>query len=441
MGQSSELEDLLRAEIGEGVKESSGSFTISREKALEKLAAFRLASETAWVLKIVQAAVASSCTELDIRQTSTGTEFHFSGETGWSLAQVEAEFYQVESSTDPSLEYLKHGLWSVSLNGMRPFSLVSSSWPEALLWTGDRMLRKPVRAQTKTVLTISHRTMVEGRRFSLIPDFEAASRNAEIAKELAGQAFVCCKPLRLDNRRLDALQLCPRHGLSSASYPIQIGFLKGDLPPIGLPPATLGGYAEPKEVDPSMRKLLHGEATIPSRLSLACMVTAHLRKVPKEKSLVWKAYEEESLIYWVRDGVVVDRTRPKQQAACCSLALFASADGLTADATGFTLQKTEEFRSREEQVCRLGADFLAEIQLNLSEVIQDARRNARRLGGLLTLGGIGCSFFSIVHGAAITLVGVYKYWTAGSDEAEVAAHVDQGLRALKKDWITRFPQL
>ncbi|MBX3171123.1 MAG: hypothetical protein KF760_27190 [Candidatus Eremiobacteraeota bacterium] len=441
MGQSSELEDLLRAEVGEGVKDSSGRFTISREKALEKLAAFRLASETAWVLKIVQAAVASSCTELDIRQTSTGTEFHFSGETGWTLAQVEAEFYQVEAVSETSLEHLKQGLWSVSLNGMRPFSMVAPDWPEALLWTGDKMLRKPVKPVSRMVLTISHRSMVEGRRFSLIPDFEAASRNAEIARELAEQAFVCSKPLRLDNRRLDSLQLCPRHGLSSSSYPVQLGFLRGDLPALGLPPATVGGFTAPKEVDPSMRKLLHPEVTIPQRLALACMVTAHLRKVARDKALVWKAYEEECLIYWVRDGVVVDRTRPRLvSAGCCSLALFASAEGLSADAGGFVLQKNEAFRQREEEVCRLGASFLGEVRLNMTSVVEDARRNARLLGGLIAVGGLGYSFFSIVHGAAITVMGVYKAVTAGGDEIQISAQVDAGMRGLQRDWATHYAQ-
>lgn len=440
MGQSSELEDLLRAEIGEGVVESSGKFTISREKALEKLAAFRLASETSWVLKIVQAAVASRCSELDIRQTSTGTEFHFSGDTGWSLAQVEAEFYQVEALSEASLEHLKQGLWSVSLNGMRPFSLVAPGWAEGLLWTGDKMVRKAVRPVAKTVLTVSHRTMVEGRRFSLIPNFEAASRNAEIARELANSAFVSSKPLRLDNRRLDALQLCPVQGLSSSSYPIQLGFLKGELPALGLPPATVSGFTQPKEVDPSMRKLLQRQASVPSRLALACMVTAHVRKVSKDKSLVWQSYPESSLIYWVRAGVVVDRSRPVGTFSCCSLALFASAEGLTADATGFTLQKNDEFRGRERAVCRLGAEFLAEIPFSVSEVVESARRSGRMVGGLLALGGMGWTFVSPVHGVAITAVGVYKALKAGSDEIAIAAEIDSGLRDLQKDWKNRFLQ-
>jgi hypothetical protein len=426
------LDDLIQ----EGIKDSSGTFTIAKEKALEKMAAFRLISESAWILKVIQAAVVSNCSEIDVRQTSTATEFHLTGSTGWTLQQVEDEFHQPESSP---LDHLKHGLWSVCLNGMRPFSLTLPQSPEMLFWNGQAMLRKRVKPGHKTVLSVSHRTIHEGRGIPLLSNIEAATRNAELARELTQHAFACPKPLRLDRRRLDALQLCPRHGLSSTSYPVQMGFLKGEIPEFKLPQATISGFTQPKEVDPKMRKILKNQATLPSRLALVCLVTAHLRKVAQEKTMVWEAYTEESLIYWVRDGVVVERTRPKVgSSGCCSLAVFASAEGLDSDAGGFTLRKNDEFSTRERQVCRLGANFLREVDLSMDAIVHSARRNSRIFGGLIALGGIGAAFWAPAHGIGITLMGAYTFFTAGSNETEVARQTEAGLHGLRRDWTSRY---
>ncbi|MFN8608233.1 MAG: hypothetical protein U0931_11925 [Vulcanimicrobiota bacterium] len=433
MNQSSELEELLRAEIGEGVRDSSGTFTISREKALEKLAAFRLPRESAWVLKIVQAAVASSCTQLDIRQTSSATEFHFGGEVGWTLEQVEEEFYRVEDLSEPSLECLKQGLWSVSLNGMRPFCLLLPNRADSLFWTGDQMLRRSSRSQSSTILTVSHRSMVEGRSFSLLPNYEGASRNAEIARELAEHAFTCSKPLRLDKRRLDALQNSPRHGLSASTYPIEIGFLKADVPVFPLPPGTLKGFIPQDNVDASMKKILRSQVSLPSRLGVAALVTAHLRKTQQNKNVIWQTFTDQSIVYWVRDGVVVDRS-PVKSTNCCSLALFASAEGLSADATGFELIKDSAFRSRLNEVCQCGANFLREVELDGSGVLAEAHLLARVLGGALILGGIGLSFASLPHGLVLAASGAVSIAGAGRKEQELLEHLQTGLRSLQKDW-------
>ncbi|MCW5871526.1 MAG: hypothetical protein KIS61_30010, partial [Candidatus Eremiobacteraeota bacterium] len=66
MSRPSELEEFLRAQVDEGAKDSSGQFTLSREKALEKLAAYQLQGGHAWVLKIVQAVVASGASQLAV---------------------------------------------------------------------------------------------------------------------------------------------------------------------------------------------------------------------------------------------------------------------------------------------------------------------------------------------------------------------------------------
>ncbi len=62
-----------------GQYDSIGSFTISGQKALEKLAKHTLVEHSQWILKMVQGAVAGSATKLEIKQLRQGTQidFHF----------------------------------------------------------------------------------------------------------------------------------------------------------------------------------------------------------------------------------------------------------------------------------------------------------------------------------------------------------------------------
>lgn len=61
---SREIEKYLKSERMEGRPDSSGSFTLASSKALEKLSKHTLPRESAWVLKIVQAAVAGGAERL-----------------------------------------------------------------------------------------------------------------------------------------------------------------------------------------------------------------------------------------------------------------------------------------------------------------------------------------------------------------------------------------
>jgi hypothetical protein len=132
----SELEEYLTGCLAEGDRDSSGAFTLARDKALEKLGNFSLPREDAWVLKVVQAAVASQATSLEVRQTSNEIQFSFGPARPWSLAEVEAAFVNPEPEADRGLDHLKRGLWSVSLNGMKPFKYSLPQQKTSLIWNG-----------------------------------------------------------------------------------------------------------------------------------------------------------------------------------------------------------------------------------------------------------------------------------------------------------------
>ena len=71
MEAPSQLESFLNTHRSDGQVLEEGSFTLAREKALTKLAGFRLPYEGAWAVKVVQCASAvHGQTGIRIQQTA-----------------------------------------------------------------------------------------------------------------------------------------------------------------------------------------------------------------------------------------------------------------------------------------------------------------------------------------------------------------------------------
>jgi hypothetical protein len=75
------IEDLLKDLADDGVRESSGSFTLDPKKAEEKLRGFSFASPHHYLLKLVQCAVAGGATGVAISTGASEIRIEFDGET------------------------------------------------------------------------------------------------------------------------------------------------------------------------------------------------------------------------------------------------------------------------------------------------------------------------------------------------------------------------
>jgi len=434
VARPSELEEFLQSQVQEGAKDSSGRFTLSRDKALEKLGAFQLQGAHTWVLKIVQAAVAVRAQQLSIRQTGTDTEFHFVMAQPWSLEQVEEAFHEPEISSDAGLEHLKRGLWSVSLHNMRPFLMAAPGWSASLVWTGKTLQRGPTRARDSLLLAISHRTIFEGKGIPLLRNIEAASGNAAVLAELRDRAFACGIPLRVDNRRLDALQACPGYGVSNITYPVHLGFFSESLPNFPIPPATLGGFQATQPGDKQLSKVFHHQVTVPSSVAVACLITAHLKQVKKGKSLVWETYMNHSTLFWVRDGVVVDKDYLGVGNSCVSCALFASSEGLRSDLSGFTLTRNDAYRERVQRICATFVPFLEQAEVSLAELVRSHQQTGRLVGGVMMVGAAVVAFSVPIWALFLAGGGVATLLTAGSHEKLLELQLRASLDRVKGDF-------
>jgi hypothetical protein len=436
MGRLSELEQFLQQQVSEGERDSSGQFTLSRDKALEKLAAFQLPRPSAWVLKVVQGVVAARADSLTIKQTSTDTEFYFAPQQPWTLAMIEGAFYDPETSSCRGLDHLKRGLWAVSLNEMRPFRLALPQHPEALIWTGLEFRRVATPPPEVVVLTVSHRTLFEGKGIFLLRNLEAARVNAQILDELSSFAYCCSIPLTVDRRRLDALQACPSHGHSSTTYPVKLGFTRANIPPLPIPPGTLQGYTPREPGDRTMAKIFQSEVTVPSTVSLACLISAHVARVKEGKSSVWRCQKRDSCIYWVLDGVVIARESLKLPDLSVSCAIFAPAEGLRTDLTGFNLARDELRSLRRKEVCAAVYPLLLHGSLSLDALIASSKSGAFVAGAALLAGGAMLGLASPLHGFFLVGGGLYSLATAGSAEKALEAELRQELERLRQLWKT-----
>lgn len=377
MARLSELEKFLTDHIAEGRRDSSGKFTLSREKALEKLSAYQLPRPSAWVLKIVQGVVASGAKNLVIKQTATDTEFFFTPANSWTLEAVAEACFDPTSSEDRGLDQLKRGLWSISLNDMHPFRIALPGFDQALIWTGQDLQQAACPPSAEVVLTVSHRTCFETAK--------ASAMNAAVLCELTEHAYVCPIPLMVDGRRLDAFQACPSHGLSKTSYPVQLGFAGGSPPYLPLPQGTFAKY-EHDEALPELRELL-AEPVWRSQVSAAWLLTAHLGYVGQGKGRYWTAMPRLSLVYWVLDGVVLEQEfldLPKSSMAC---ALFLTAEGLELDVSGFSLVKNEARRQRLVQAIKASQPRIAEASFSFEDFLAQSKKGNLKVAIASFVGG------------------------------------------------------
>jgi hypothetical protein len=443
MNEASELEKFLLEQVGEGQHDSAGKFTLARGKALEKLAGFQLPRETAWVSKLVQAAVAGGSSGMAVRQTSTDIFFVFEPPTHWTLTSIEEAFYEPEISADRALDHFKRGLWPVSIRDMRPFRLVLPGSTQALFWTGAEFQRRKTEPVKYLELTVSHRNRLQGGGFPYLRGIESARGNAATLRELCENCFTCPIPLKVDGRRLDALQGCPVHGFSPSSYPIRVGLAQADLPDFRPPRLTYGGYAPVNAGESRLNTIFQPKVAIPERISVGLLLCASIEKVALGDASRPVPLPRSSTLNWVRDGVVVGREVLAVSHLSCSAGVFLSADGLETDLTGFGLIRCEELQRRQLAACRAVLPLIRETSVSLDVYVRSVLNRAYLLGGLMFLGGMALTAVNPISGFFIAgggATGGAAVTAAVNLSAERALEVSlqRDLRSLQHDWGRRW---
>lgn len=439
MEAPSELEAFLAGHRVEGVLDSRGEFTLSKEKALEKLASFGLPFPGAWAVKIVQASVLSgSQSGIKIDLTSKETRFFLGALDCSDLNQVEDRFFDPRGlDTDP-LSHLLRGLWEVAVAQKRGFQFNLPNCDESLVWDGSQFHRvASKKRQNCFYLAVMHHSAANKSQTWIQGNLQAASVNSETQRALHQRCFVCPVPLTVDGRRVDSLQLCPSHGYGPGTFPLGLSFSEADLPQFPLPSGTFQSLESVKSAvvrgagieqisEAQMDRVESREST-----SLACLLTGHLRQVETPKGKAWEPGMGRSTLYWISSGTVIETELLRLPQLPCSIALFLSAEGIKMDLSGFALESSPQRDSRRLRALRLAYQLLLlNRKLPTEEIIEKAKFKSKLGAGFLALLGLATTVWNPVAGMGFLGMSGLALLGGGNREAIVLAGLRDGFEHL-----------
>ena len=369
----------------------------------------------AWALQIVQCAVREGAVaSIQVELTSREARFHFYTST-FSLAEVEEAYVAEDSPQNIGLRHLINALKTLGLKLKWPFRLTMPKVNEALVWDGETFQRASVsKPPMKTTLKI--KTSPTDKKSWVGGLIERADWNAEIQNALRRRCYTSPVPLIVDGRRLDSLQACWGHGWGPRTYPLALGFAEASIPALPISPGTFEKRPKTKglEVEQDAAGAM-ARVSPRSMASVPFLVTYHLGEEERTP--------QESLLYWVEDGVVVETEPLLEARSTTTVGCFVNAEGLDVDPTSLDLPEGEERNRRKAIVRRAVAEELREIKV-LDESLEELAESARTKGSLnrkvFLLAGFGAFWVSPV--AAVLLAGA-AWFSGRSPDASIQGRI------------------
>lgn len=436
----SELELFLQTQQSEGVSESSGEFTIARDKALQKLAEFQLPFEGAWAVKVFQSLIAMGLEQpLSVQLTSRVAIFRCKLPEQLTSRQLEDAYFNPEPSKHRELKHLTSALWAVGVNKKRGFQLSLPGEPVTLFWNGSSMSHVEQEVNSDFLLSVTHTAITTNW---MMTPLAAAKANANTTKALSEYCYSSPVPLSVDGRRIDGLHHCPGHGWSGHTYPLTLFFADGDLPQIDWPSGTFDTLDDTKTkyikdgcgLEGLTRKTLQS-IPVTKRSGLASFITAST----DDRDATWKIVPRRSKCYWIQDGAVVQSEFFSDQESGVNVGCYISAEDLSNDLTGFYLSNSLERTRRKVEAARLVQKPIRTMSSVAVEAIKK-HNNARYhlLGNTCLLFAFGVGWTVPVVGIPIaSLIGVFGLFArfaTRTEEQSFLESLSKELRALTELW-------
>ncbi len=395
MANSLNVSDSLEEHLGDAVYDSSGRFSVDRARALRKLRKFLLPSPSFWVLKIVQAAVASGARQLHIQQTPSSTEFFFLPDRSWSLDLMESALLTAEDGRDRGLNHLKQGLWAVSpqVDGFSVTPARALGENMALVWGNQTLQRVARAARDSLVLSVYHANV------------DAAWRK-EVARELRERAHFCPIPLRFQGQALD--------GFYSGKL-LAFQFLTAPFPDVVEVPIPPGAYQQDGLRCPPLR---------PDRAGAVCLLSL---------AVASKVTRLENRCHWVRDGVIVDSWVVPAPGLSLRCDFYLSAADKQLDISGFRLAGREREPGLDARLRQVFLPGLSSVRIDLSRYIRGVKRQSR--GRFLGLGTAGAALIWLGSPVLGMVFGAAGLWTLrGQNRAALEKELQTYLEFMLQGW-------
>jgi len=367
--------DLYLARQSEGgTRDSEGVFTISAERALDKLATHQLPRTSAWILKMVQAGVVASASGMWVTHGTRNCKLRYTEGRFGSLEQIREAWVEPVPISEQVHRHLSVGLRTVAFARRRPVLLVHNC-PEqglrSLFWDGSSLSRiGPAGDHVRDHLTPGEFVVYVsgsplGRDEAVKKNHGVSSDTASEFKELTNNAVCCPVPLWADSRPIS------HFGVEDVSM------IRKSL-------AFSAQHSIPGQ--PSL--------LLPPPLSKSCGF--------QQAGLAWTLYHstrpEVSRLCWVKDGVVCEEEHLSLYPANFQVRLFASADDLEADLTELQLRfPGPELRQQRTAAAVLGfCQELSPTSQLLSEISKSHKIESEGNWGMATLLVLGGLLFAPV---------------------------------------------
>ena len=360
MSHHIDFQTFLENQEGEGEYQSTGEFTIDQRHAASKMAKFALPRSTAWVCKLVQAAVGWPVKALSVKQGKVYTIFYFEWED-LKLLPTEDEVVRGLLSSgvsdDTPLASLCMGLRALVETARLSFLLVVNDvevepkpvYAGAYFSKKSEEDRLSLGFKSRTGLTVTVAHYPQRRPGDDVQS--GAFHQAVIESELDTYCHFSPVPITFNDRRVDDPVRTPSFQATDLFRPVYTGGLpiKGEARAMPTPPGfeerRMSFFTHPLRA----RRPYHGKHDFSVGLVMG------MRTYPGEP-------KRRLVVYWVRRGVIVESELLPVYTTVLTGALYLNADSLGTDLTGFKVSQPDA-GDIKRSVLRRVCDFMVKLPL------------------------------------------------------------------------------
>ena len=433
MQKSSEFIDWLKQQESEGKIESESRFTISQDKAWDKLAAFQLPFPEAWVIKLVQAGVAHPQAGINVQQTREETSFLFINVPDWTRGSVEQAVHSPRPDDRRDLAHLAVALRALFQIQDQPFSI---RYPDGqhVGWNGNEFLdlqgNETLPKVESLVVRVAHFPVGESRSIFNLGNSDAAQKRASISLALTEHCHYSPQTVTLDRRPLNGYLFDSVFGMTDKSSPLAAFQIPAHpaLQTLELEASDQLFTTDFGTHQVSLATAIQ-ENSLTEQGSGVCLISLFFRKrlVRSDIGVIEPVYRRSQFI-WIADGVVVQR-EPMPIKTAIGVGIALSADGLETDLTGLQPRESEEKLARKLAAFEIAKNQLLELEKSLHgqgvEVTHTLQSPLKK--GLL--GAFLCVVFPIVGIGYLTRLG-FRYKNSNEKMRELDQVYDRELANL-----------
>lgn len=373
------MDQFFQEQSREGTRDSIGSFTLSPEKARQKLREYQLAQPESYVLKIVQAAVRSGALSLRVTVSRSHLRVSFASahEDLNDPHRLLESLLTAHSLQDSALRHLVVGINAAATKGMRE---VRWETPKgSLVVTPDSVEVVPGRSERLCFVAKKERSLMQWFRGTVYLD------ETELIRKRCAYAKT---QIWLDGRRLERCSIDRYHGFTDDDIGLPTRhYILEKLQPgdddvwVSAPqvrhyrPAT-GGH---QVIRDDVRESLRPDST-------ACPLLLGYRPNNHEKEFSVSAalairptYEAPPILLLVKDGVLLE-PREEPDLGHPGAVLLCSAEGLDLDLSEFSVVDNVSYRQRLQKLRAFARESTEKV---LRAELETALRAAGLQGHLL----------------------------------------------------------